>query len=1154
MVDLASRNADQLSEQAGPEGLEVADAESTGLRFGDYVLEEEIAHGGMGVVYRARQISLDRVVAVKLLLLGRYSSNESVERFKREAQSAAALRHPNIVAIHEVGECAGQYFFSMEYIEGRSLADLLRDGPLPSIRAAEFARDLARAMHYAHQQGVLHRDLKPSNVLIDGLGQIRITDFGLAKRLDGSSDLTLTGQMVGTPNYLSPEQAAGRQQEVGPASDVYAIGALLYELLTGRPPFLAQSLQETLILIRDTDPVTPRALNPAVALDLETICLKCLQRRANQRYASAQELADDLDRYLDQKPIVARPITAIERLFKWIRRSPRIAFMVGVTVLAVVSFIVSQSVMSWRLARANRTIQQANVQLAETVRDLEWQKAEDLAGAGKTADALAYFNRFLRADLMDDVVASRILSTLDLHNFGLPVSEPLRHGGAVVRAMFNPAGDQVFTASADGTARLWEASSGRPLLVVTNGSPVLDAALVAQGTRFVTLQSGEAILREAPSGRELRRLSSSPVFGALMTVSSDGARFAFSDGLQVNVVDAQSGESVCPPLAISHPICRAQFSPDGRSLVTSTLQEEVAVWDLASGRHRFAPWPLERATPAFSPDGTRIAVIPADEHLHVFDAVTGARLNRSKAKVRDALTIRFLDAGRSILTIPWNGPVFRWGADSLEQIGDPFAALDWVSNIDVSAEGRYLLTGSRQGVVRLWDLTTGAAVCEPLEHEGPVSSIRFNADGSRVVTASADGTARVWDLRMRSAATPLIRMSKQVSAASFSPDGKRLLTASRVEVQLRDAQTLQPIGEPIRGDGFFGVGFSPDGERIYTSSLFREVRLWDGHTAAPLGGPMVHAREVFQCAFTADGRSLITTCRDAQARVWNTETGELRLPPIAHPNEVINVAVAPDNDRFITGCHDGAARIWSATSGELLVPPIRHKGLLWAVAFSPDGERVLTGSADRTAQVWNSRSGQPVGVAMRHDKAVFHAAFSPDGRFVLTSSEDGTARVWDAASGRAVSHWMRHRAPIWSARYSPDGRLVATASNDGSARIWDARSGFPVSEPLTHPGEVHRVNFSSDSRRLITGSSDGTIQLWEVRLPPVPVPSWFLEVSDTLAGKHLGAMGEINLVAHAPFQVLRERLTAGSEKDFYSRWGRWFFHERLEDPVRPFPR
>jgi len=276
-----------------PAGAPPPDApDAAGLRFGDYVLEAEIAHGGMGVVYRARQTGLGRVVALKLLLLGRHAGAESVERFRREAQAAAALRHPNIVAIHEVGEHEGQHYFSMELVEGRNLAEALRAGPLPPRRAAEVARTIAAAVHYAHGQGVLHRDLKPSNVLLDAFGEVRLTDFGLAKKLDGSSDLTVTGQMVGTPNYLSPEAAAGRHDAVGPASDVYSLGALLYELLTGRPPFLAGSLAETLLRIRDAEPVAPQDLNPGVPRDLQTITLKCLEKEPARRYASAGALAE----------------------------------------------------------------------------------------------------------------------------------------------------------------------------------------------------------------------------------------------------------------------------------------------------------------------------------------------------------------------------------------------------------------------------------------------------------------------------------------------------------------------------------------------------------------------------------------------------------------------------------------------------------------------------------------------------------------------------------------------------------------------------------------------------------------------------------------------------------------------------------------------
>src|SRR6516164_853780 len=316
----------QSSASAPPErrgsGAAAEPSPAAGLRFGDYLLEEEIAHGGMGVVYRARELSLSRTVAVKLLLLGRYSSADSIERFRREAEAVAALRHPNIVAIHEIGEQNGQQFFSMDYVDGRSLAEMLRLGPFEPRRSAEVVRDIAQAIHYAHEQGVLHRDLKPSNVLLDEFGQVRITDFGLAKRLDGSSDLTVTGQVVGTPNYLSPEQAAGKHAALGPASDVYSIGALMYELITGRPPFLANSLQETLLRIQNNQPVSPRALNPALHRDLETICLKCLGKEPERRYGSAQALAEDLQRWLQHQPIEARPVGIPERAWLWARRQP----------------------------------------------------------------------------------------------------------------------------------------------------------------------------------------------------------------------------------------------------------------------------------------------------------------------------------------------------------------------------------------------------------------------------------------------------------------------------------------------------------------------------------------------------------------------------------------------------------------------------------------------------------------------------------------------------------------------------------------------------------------------------------------------------------------------------------------------------------------
>jgi serine/threonine protein kinase len=301
---------------------------AVGQRFGEYELLTEIARGGMGVVYRARQTTLDRIVALKMILSGRLANPDDVMRFHAEAEAAARLKHPNIVPVHDVGECDGQHYFTMDYIEGLSLDQKLAQGPLPGKAAARYVRILARAVQYAHRQGILHRDLKPSNVLIDMEDEPHITDFGLAKRLgDGKagSGQTRSGAILGTPSYMAPEQAQGRTAQMGPAADVYSLGAILYELLTGRPPFRAETPLDTVMQVIDHQPVPPRLLNPKIDHDLETICLKCLEKNIEMRYASAEELGEDLQRYLNGDSIRARSFNVLDRLAHVLGRDTRTA-------------------------------------------------------------------------------------------------------------------------------------------------------------------------------------------------------------------------------------------------------------------------------------------------------------------------------------------------------------------------------------------------------------------------------------------------------------------------------------------------------------------------------------------------------------------------------------------------------------------------------------------------------------------------------------------------------------------------------------------------------------------------------------------------------------------------------------------------------------
>jgi predicted Ser/Thr protein kinase/DNA-binding beta-propeller fold protein YncE len=311
------------------------------MEFGDYQTLEEIARGGMGVVYKARQISLDRVVAVKMILSGSFAGAKEAQRFRAEAQIAARLRHPNIVAVYEIGINEGRQFFSMEYVEGQNLAQLAKGRPLAPAQAAQHVKIIAEAIHYAHQQGVLHRDLKPSNVLLDASGRLHITDFGLARQFQSDSDLTVTGQVLGTPGFMPPEQAAGRHGEAGPHNDIYSLGALLYFLLTSEAPFAGSTLEETLLAVLHKEAPSPRVLNPAVPPDLETICRKCLEKDPRRRYATAHELADELERFLRHEPIRARPIGPVARLGRWCRRSPAtasllISLMVTLAALVVV--------------------------------------------------------------------------------------------------------------------------------------------------------------------------------------------------------------------------------------------------------------------------------------------------------------------------------------------------------------------------------------------------------------------------------------------------------------------------------------------------------------------------------------------------------------------------------------------------------------------------------------------------------------------------------------------------------------------------------------------------------------------------------------------------------------------------------------------------
>ena len=454
--------------------------------FGDYELLEEIARGGMGVVYKARQVSLNRIVAVKMLLFGKFSSDEFVRRFRAEAEAVASLRHPHIVAIHEIGEHQGHHYFSMDYVAGQNLAERAKDIPLPPELAAEYLKTIADAIHYAHQHGVLHRDLKPSNVLIDALDQPHITDFGLAKRLGHDSNLTLRGDLLGTPNYMAPEQANRAQNEVSVATDVYSLGAMLYYLLTGRPPFLAESVPETLRLVLDSEPVPPRVLNQEVPRDLQTICLKCLGKEPSNRYADAAAVAADLALWQAGKPIAARPAQPVEKIWRWCRRQPALASLLGMVLMLLACIAVGSS---WMLLREKQARENAakeatrNRQLADGFQCL----LTNLSGSAVLSKDPAFRAALVKA--AEGMLGSGITNTPDVEvALGFSITE-IYHAMGLYPQM---------AVIAEENLRLTRTVVRNPDLLLPRALTMLGDARMHQGK----LEEAEALFRDGLARRE----------------------------------------------------------------------------------------------------------------------------------------------------------------------------------------------------------------------------------------------------------------------------------------------------------------------------------------------------------------------------------------------------------------------------------------------------------------------------------------------------------------------------------------------------------------------------------------------------------------------------------------------------------------------------